>query len=105
MTDYELVIVGLITLLVFAAVVSALGCAAAYRNGVTDGYGYAKEPNCPGYAMAGEYLRRVMAHRWPELRPQPKGKLIPPQGGTGIIRLRPVLCKGCDRCECEKCAG
>jgi len=41
---------------------------AAYRNGVTDGYGYAKEPGCPGYRNAGEYLRSHMAHRWPELR-------------------------------------
>jgi hypothetical protein len=41
---------------------------AAYRNGVTDGYGYAKEPTCPGYKGAGEYLRSTMAHRWPELR-------------------------------------
>lgn len=41
---------------------------AAWRNGVTDGYGYSKEPNCPGYAKAGDYLRRNMAYRWSELR-------------------------------------
>jgi hypothetical protein len=38
---------------------------AAYRNGVTDGFGYAVEPTCPGYAAAGEFLRTFMAHRWP----------------------------------------
>jgi hypothetical protein len=41
---------------------------AAYRNGVTDGYGYAKEPTCPGYKVAGEFLKTHMAHRWPELK-------------------------------------
>lgn len=40
---------------------------AAYRNGVTDGYGYSREPTCPGYADAGRYLRTYMAHRWHEL--------------------------------------
>lgn len=55
-------------LLVMFAVLSMFGIGAAYRNGVTDGYGYSKEPTCPGYKAAGEYLRRVMAHRWPELR-------------------------------------
>lgn len=41
---------------------------AAYHNGVTDGYGYAREGReHPGYAAAGEYLRKYMAHRWPEL--------------------------------------
>jgi hypothetical protein len=45
-----------------------LAIGAAYRNGVTDGYGYSKEPNCPGYRHAGEYLRKYMAHRWYELK-------------------------------------
>ncbi len=48
--------------------VALLSQGAAYRNGCTDGYGYSKEPNCPGYKRAGEYLKRVMAHRWHELR-------------------------------------
>lgn len=39
----------------------------AWRNGVTDGYGYAKEPDCPGYKAAGDYLKATMSHRWPEL--------------------------------------
>jgi hypothetical protein len=61
---------------VFFAISAAVGffvllCAVlsvAYRNGVTDGYGYSREPNCPGYASAGKYLREHMVHRWPELR-------------------------------------
>lgn len=89
MTDHELVIVGMAVVMVFLAVVSLLGCAAAYRNGVTDGYGYAKEPNCPGYANAGAYLRETMKHRWPELDDsRPKGKPIPPQGGSGTAPRR-----------------
>lgn len=45
-----------------------IGVKAAYQNGVTDGYGYRREPNNPGYAKAGKYLKQTMAHRWPELR-------------------------------------
>ena len=48
--------------------VSLVSLGAAYRNGVTDGYGYAREPSCAGYSRAGEYLRKYMAHRWHELR-------------------------------------
>lgn len=44
---------------------------AAYFNGVVDGYGYSKEPNCPGYSEAGRLLREHMAHRWLELRDKP----------------------------------
>ena len=40
---------------------------AVYRNGVTDGFGYSVEPENPGYAEAGKYLRENMAYRWPEL--------------------------------------
>lgn len=40
---------------------------AAYHNGVTDGYGYAREPWNRGYFKAGDYLRRFMSHRWPEV--------------------------------------
>lgn len=50
---------------------------AAYRNGCCDGYGYAREPWNPGYRRAGEYLREVMVHRWPEL------KIVPPEPSTG----------------------
>lgn len=49
----------------FVFSIAAIG--AAYNNGATDGYGYSKEPTCPGYAKAGRYLRKNMAHRWPEL--------------------------------------
>lgn len=47
-------------------VLYALG--SAYNNGVTDGYGYSREPKNPGYARAGKYLRKSMSHRWPELK-------------------------------------
>lgn len=46
----------------------SLGVKAAYRNGVTDGYGYSREPRNSGYKKAGRYLREHMSHRWPELR-------------------------------------
>jgi len=48
--------------------VSLVSVRVAYCCGVTDGYGYSKEPNCPGYAKAGDYLKAVMSHRWPELK-------------------------------------
>ena len=54
---------------------------AAYRNGCTDGYGYAREPWNPGYRHAGEYLRESMVHRWPEL------KVVPPDPATGTEDL------------------
>lgn len=65
MTNTEIVlciICAAVTLVAVAAI------RAAYCNGVTDGYGYSREPNCPGYAKAGEYLKAVMSHRWPELK-------------------------------------
>lgn len=49
----------------------AWGRAAAYRNGLTDGYGFSREPRNPGYRAAGLYLCRRMHHRWPELRRWP----------------------------------
>lgn len=49
------------------SVFGMLAQAAAYRNGVTDGYGFSKEPNNPGYQRAGAYLRKYLAHRWSEL--------------------------------------
>lgn len=65
MTTLEIVL--LIGLFLVIAI-SAPGHAASYRNGVVDGYGFSKEPNCPGYAAAGEYLCKTMAHRWSELK-------------------------------------
>jgi hypothetical protein len=44
-----------------------LGCAgtySAYRNGVTDGFGFSIEPRNPGYRKAGRYLVDHMSHRW-----------------------------------------
>lgn len=57
-------------LMVVFSIIHAKCIRAAYTNGVTDGYGYSKEPSCPGYAAAGEYLRRHMSHRWSELKSQ-----------------------------------
>lgn len=54
--------------LLFVTGMAVLGVNAAYRNGVTDGYGYSKEPTCPGYAKAGRFLRESMSHRWSELK-------------------------------------
>jgi len=50
-----------------AAVMVVVAVNAAYRNGVTDGYGYLREPGNPGYRKAGRYLLKHMSHRWPEL--------------------------------------
>ena len=65
MTTLELTL--MLMLVVFVALLF-MAVGAAYRNGVTDGYGYSKEPTCPGYRHAGEYLKSHMGHRWPELR-------------------------------------
>lgn len=61
-----MIFLSIVSLLVLAFGLIAL-VEAAYRSGVTDGYGYAREPNCPGYAKAGEYLKNTMSHRWPEI--------------------------------------
>lgn len=105
MTDHEMVIIGQWGLLVLLALASFAGCRAAYTNGVTDGYGYSREPNCPGYAAAGGYLRKYMAHRWPELSDEPKGKIIPPQGGSGTARPIPgrAPCDPKGRCGLRRC--
>jgi hypothetical protein len=62
MTTLEVV---LIVVLVVVVVLSIAGQAAAYNNGVTDGFGYSQEPTCPGYRRAGEYLERTHRYRWP----------------------------------------
>lgn len=49
------------------ALIALAGARSAYRNGVTDGYGFAKEPRNPGYSEAGHFLKKAMSHRWPEL--------------------------------------
>ena len=54
---------------VVVAVFSIMVQRAAYHNGVNDGYGYSREPHNHGYRLAGEYLRNVCVHRWPELDP------------------------------------
>ena len=55
-------------LILLATIVAVLISVMAYRNGVNDGYGYAREPWNPGYQKAGTYLREEMSHRWPELK-------------------------------------
>ena len=75
------------TAIVFAsvfglAVILAASNRAAYRNGVTDGYGYSREPLNPGYAAAGRYLRRYERHRWPDLQEPVRGKY--PDLPTGL---------------------
>ena len=46
------------------ALLSVIACAAAYRNGVNDGYGFSQEPWNPGYRKAGNYLRKHCRMRW-----------------------------------------
>lgn len=62
-----------LALCLFAMLFSIHCMGTAYRNGATDGYGYAKEPWNSGYQKAGHYLRESMSHRWPELKDMPKG--------------------------------
>lgn len=63
----------------------------AYRNGVNDGYGYAREPNNPGYRAAGEYLKEVMAHRWPELKEtSPSSAIFGSESVSDFFDARPV---------------
>ena len=49
------------------AVIGIFASRASYRNGATDGFGFSREPNNPGYLKAGAFLRKHMSHRWPEL--------------------------------------
>ncbi len=86
MTALELILAGFLLVTIALSLVSQ---GAAYRNGVTDGYGYSKEPTCSGYRRAGEYLKAVMAHRWPELLYEPHEWV----GG---------LMKSCVRCGATK---
>lgn len=53
-------------------IIGLVAIRASYNSGVCDGYGYAKEPENPHYARAGEYLRDVMSHQWPELGERPR---------------------------------
>lgn len=62
--------------LFMVSLLAYIGVYAAYQNGVTDGYGYAREPRNPGYKTAGDFLRTHMAHRWSELRPDSSHVII-----------------------------
>ena len=105
MTPIEIV---LLIAFVSLAFFSLLAQGAAYRNGVTDGYGFSKEPTCPGYRTAGHHLRTTMAHRWPELRDAVPGRIIPPQGGSSSappMRNRMVVCADCGNKRCPRAGG
>jgi hypothetical protein len=56
------------SVIAFMVIFSIYAQRAAYRNGVTDGYGYARERGNPGYQHAGNYLIDNMSYRWPELK-------------------------------------
>ena len=54
----------MIIIALFYLVMVGLAIGAAYRNGVTDGYGACREPGNPGYEKARRYLKKYMSHRW-----------------------------------------
>lgn len=86
--NMELVMGGVV-ILAIAVVLYLQNC--AYRNGVNDGYGYAKEPTNPGYQAAGNYLKEVMAHRWPELRePNPTSAAFDSEAVSDFFDARNV---------------
>ena len=64
----EEALIGFLVGLGVVAALALLGIRAAYQNGCVDGYGYAQEPDNPGYQTAGSHLKKTMAHRWSELR-------------------------------------
>ena len=72
-----LFLIGIAVGVCLTSLAAVLGCVVAYQNGATDGYGYAQEPNNPGYQRAGGYLKATMAHQWAGLRPD-KPKFVPP---------------------------
>jgi hypothetical protein len=68
-------------LLLFGLSIVGVLCAmVAYHNGVTEGYGYGREPGNPGYAQAGRYLRKHCAHRWSELKELANPQATPAAG-------------------------
>jgi hypothetical protein len=48
-------------------VLGAFGARSAYFNGVSDGFGFAVDPENPGHQRAAAWLRKYMGHRWPTL--------------------------------------
>lgn len=50
-------------LLLFVSAGASVGVTAAYRNGVSDGFGFAIEPLNPGYRKAGAILEQVSPPR------------------------------------------
>lgn len=53
------------------AVVWIFSIAAAYRNGVNEGFGYACEPWNPEYQQAGAILANGALKRWQQKKPDP----------------------------------
>jgi len=68
------------------------GTEAAYKNGVTDGYGYSREPRNPGYREAGKYLYEGMRHRWrdiPDPNPAARFRLVTPEEWERRLKEEP----------------
>ena len=65
--EWVTLVVGVVALLIVLG-----GLDASYKNGVSDGYGYSREPGNPGYRRAGLYLFHHMSYRWRDI-PDPGG--------------------------------
>lgn len=48
--------------LAFIAIVMLWAIPSARKNGYVDGYGFARDPSCPGYWKAGKYIKKSMDH-------------------------------------------
>lgn len=46
----------LLAVLLGMSILAVVGCMAAYRNGVHDGYGYARDPRHPGYRHVADIV-------------------------------------------------
>jgi hypothetical protein len=72
----------LILLIVCAG--ASIGVTVAYRDGVVDGYGYAKDSRNPDYRKAGQLLES-MSHRWPELNAGGRLAINPTTGESRLL--------------------
>lgn len=45
------------------------GLGSDWASGVVSGYGFARDPGCPAYREARQYLQQHKSHQWPELKP------------------------------------
>lgn len=94
----ELLLIGICIGLFMAAFVVR----SSYRNGVTDGYGYAREPHHPGYQVAGDYLRQHMRHRWPDLLGKINGESVG-EASLGDDAESAAVCSECRECCSSDC--